>query len=213
MRLENTPDSEKEHPRSIASIRRANTSVRGDGTASSVQENHSTSIGSLCPIASSASEIHLTCSWRAILGQEVVRGEHYLRKIPIAPKSFFGGCPVAGTAEHASTTEHDFSQSPVAMVPFTVKLKNSMLETPVKFTWNWDSSNSHSSSSIELIGTCAETIELGPSEETHVSLEALVTEAGVHDLQNLSIVVHQEGAEDEVYHPTDQWLIHLVDSS
>lgn len=119
---------------------------------------------------------------------------------------------MAGTAEHASTTKHDFSKSPVAMVPFTVKLKNCMLETPVKFTWNWDSSKSHSSSSIELIGTCAETIELGPSEETHVSLEALVTEAGVHDLQNLSIVVHQ-GAEDEVYHPTDQWLIHLVDSS
>ena len=213
MRLENTPDSEKDHPRSIASIRRANTSVRGDGTASVAKENHSTSIGSLCPISSSASEIHLTCSWRAILGQEVVRGEHYLRKIPISNKGFFGGCPVICSVEHASTTSHDFSKTPVAMVPFTMKLKNCMLETPVKFTWSWDSSKSHSYSSVELVGISAETLELGPSEETQVSLEAMVTEAGVHGLQNLTIVVHREGADDEVYHPNDQWLVHVVDSS
>ena len=108
---------------------------------------------------------------------------------------------------------HDFSKTPVAMVPFTMKLKNCMLETPVKFTWSWDSSKSHSYSSVELVGISAETLELGPSEETQVSLEAMVTEAGVHGLQNLTIVVHREGADDEVYHPNDQWLVHVVDSS
>lgn len=214
MRIENTPDSEKEHPRSIASIRRANTSIHSDGLATFERDNHPTSIGSLCRLSTSASQIHLTCSWRAILGQEVVRGEHYLREVQIAPKTFFGGCPVAATAEHASKEEHDFSKMPVAMVPFTLKLTNRMLETPVKFTWSWEAKNS---SALELLGTCAQTIELDPSQETEISLEAMVTEAGVHDLQNLSFVVHREGTHenegDETYSLSEQWLIHLIDSS
>jgi len=209
MRLENTPDSEKEHPRSIASIRRANTS-KGDGTTAVERENHPTSIGSLCPIASSASQIHLTCSWRAILGQEVVHGEHYLRRIPVAPKSFFEGCPVAAKAELPSQTQHDFSETPVAILPFTLKLNNRMLETPVKFTWSWESAPS---SALELMGTCAQTLELNPSQETEISLQAMVTEAGIHDLQKLSFVVHKNGQEDETHHLSEQWLLHMVDSS
>jgi hypothetical protein len=248
MRIANTPDSEKEHPRSISSIRRAaNTSgvVRNDD-GSSPRENHPTSIGSLCPSSSSSStrnasasasasssEIHLTCSWRAILGQAVVRGEHYLRKIPIAPRSFLEGvCPIAARAEHATRTEHDFSKTPVALVPWTMTLKNRMLETPLRFTWSWVESKSksesstqaaqqHSSSCLEPIGTCAQTLELDPTEETEIPLEVLVTEAGVHDLQNLRFVVHRgkdpnnntEEEEDVTYHLSQQWLIHLVDSS
>ncbi len=209
MRLENTPDSEKEHPRSIASIRRANTS-KGDGSTTAERENHPTSIGSLCPMSSSASQIHLTCSWRAIFGQEVVHGEHYLRKIPVAPKSFFGGCPLAAKTELPSQTQHDFSQSPVAILPFTLKLNNRMLETPVKFTWSWESAPS---SALELMGTCAQTLELNPSQETEISLQAMVTEAGVHDLQKLLFVVHKNGQEDETHRLSEQWLLHVVDSS
>ena len=210
MRIENTPDSEKEHPRSIASIRRANTSVKGDGTSALERENHPTSIGSLCPRFLSASQIHLTCSWRAILGQEVVRGEHYLRKLPIAHKASFDGCPVAAKAVHASQTEHDFSQTPVAILPFTLKLDNLMLETPVRFTWSWESAPS---STLELLGTCAQTLELLPSQETEISLQAMVTEPGVHDLQKLSFVVHKGNGKDETHRLSEQWLLHLVDSS
>jgi hypothetical protein len=214
MRIENTPDSEKEHPRSIASIRRSNVSeVRSDGSAVSERENHPTSIGSLCPRASSASQIHLTCSWRAILGQEVVHGEHYLRGIHIAPTAFFQGCPIAAKADHSVREEHNFSEQPVALVPFTLKLNNRMLETPVRFTWAWDSSPTVSSSSLELVGTCAQTLELDPCQETEIPMEVMITEAGVHDLQNLLFVVHRETEEDTTYRLSQEWLIHLVDSS
>ena len=208
--MENTPDGEKEHPRSIASIRRSNVAeVRSDGSSFPRRENHPTSIGRLLPYSSSASHVHLTCSWRAILGQEVVRGQHYLRGIPITPKSVSEGCPISAKAEHATNVEHDFSQKPVAVVPFTLKLTNRLLESPVRFTWAWESSSS--SSSLELIGTCAQTLELKASQETEIHLEVLVTEAGVHDLQNLRFVVHRET--DETYDISQQWLIHLVDTS
>jgi hypothetical protein len=216
MRIENTPDSEKEHPRSIASIRRSNiTEGRNDGSASSERENHPTSIGSLCRNLLSASEIHLTCSWRAILGQEVVHGEHYLRGIPIAPKTFFEGCPIVAHVEHATKVEHDFSKRPAAQVPFTLNLSNRLLESPVRFTWIWESLESPSS--LELMGTCAQTLELDPSEKTDISLEILVTKAGMHNLQNLRFVVHRgtdpDVEEDSTYTLSQQWLIHLVDSS
>ena len=65
MQIENTPENEKNHPRSIASIRRANASeIRDDDTLNSNRiENHPTSIANL---SSSASKIDLVCAWRAI---------------------------------------------------------------------------------------------------------------------------------------------------
>ena len=223
MRIENTPDSEKEHPRSIASIRRANVSDgRGDGddhgSAFAQRESHPTSIGSLCPRSSveDASKIHLACSWRAILGQEVVHGQHCIRGITVAPRTFFGGCPISARAVHASRTEHDFSRAPATIVPVTLTLTNRMLATPVRFTWSWEPLGSPGSSP-DLIGTCAETIELGPSQEVEIPLEFLVTEAGIHDLQNLRFVVHRgtdadpEG--DETHCLSQQWLIHVADAS
>ena len=215
MKIENTPDNEKEHPRSIASIRRANVSEgRNEESVSSTREIHPTSIGSLSPLSSSTSEIHMTCSWRAILGQEVVRGEHHLRGIPIAPKSFFKGCPIAAKVAYPSKVEHDFSQKPVTGVPFTLKLKNRMLETLVKFTWTWESKTL---SSLELIGTCEQMLELAPNQETEISLEVLVTEAGVYNLQNLRIIVHRgsdgNAETDKTFQLPQQWLIHVVDTS
>jgi hypothetical protein len=101
------------HPRSIASIRRANTSDSGgtpDGDPT--KDFHPTSIGKLCPPATSLSKIHVICSWRAILGDEVIHGEHHLRGVSVRPLSFFNGCPVTVTASHPSVIPHDFSKGP-----------------------------------------------------------------------------------------------------
>ena len=113
-RAENEHDG-AQHPRSIASIRRANLSDTVDRDASeshSAIELHPTSIGRLCPPESSASKIHVVCSWRAILGEEVIHGEHHLRGVPIRPVTFFNGCPVSAVASHPSTVSHDFSKGP-----------------------------------------------------------------------------------------------------
>ena len=162
------------------------------------------------------------CSWRAILGQEVVHGEHYIRDIAIRPLTFFQGCPVVATAEHAATMEHDFSHRPAALVPLKLRLKNIMLETPVQFSWAWDASNpqaSSSSSSFELIGTCEQRLELEPKQEVEIPLKVLIPAPGVHDLQVLRFVVHHSGKNgsdqrgDVTHHLSQQWLINLVDSS
>jgi len=230
VRLENIPDGEKEHPRSIHSIRRANTSdLRGDSNSLKI-ENHPTSIGSLCPPSTSDSKIHLTCSWRAILGQEVIFGEHYLRAIPIRPVTFFRGCPIAASAEHASKMEHDFSKSPLARVPIGVTLKNRMLETPVKFSWSWDpmapllSSSSSSFGDFELIGICQQHLELDANAEITIPLEVLIPRAGTYNLQALRFSIdppdgtttatNPNGTNKNVtYHLSHQWLVQLLDST
>ena len=211
IRIENTPDSEKEHPRSIASIRRANTSeIRDDenyGSKSKSDYHHPTSIANLCPPSSSASKIHLICSWRAILGQQVVQGENYLRGIPIRPLTFFRGCPITATVKYASSISHNFSISP-ALVRVEVTLKNRMIETSVKFSMSWTPT-----STFELIGTCEQNLELVASEEVTVPFEALIPKAGVHNLQALKLIVRHEQEEDKIYNLSQQWLINVVDSS
>lgn len=56
--------------------------------------------------------MHIICNWRAILGDEVIRGEHHMRAVSVRPKSFFNGCPVHATASYPSTLVHDFSKGP-----------------------------------------------------------------------------------------------------
>lgn len=207
-RIENTPDGEKEHPRSIASIRRTNTSdIRdNDGLDSKRKENHPTSIANLCPQSSSASKISLICSWRAILGQEVIHGEHYLRGIPIRPLTFFRGCPITAIVDHeVSPILHDFTSGPV-LVPLRVTLKNRMLESSVKFIVSWEPV-----STFELIGTTEQILELQANEEITIPYEALISKAGVHNLQKLRFVIQPHGQQQQ--HKEQQWLIHLIDSS
>ena len=212
IRIENTPDGEKEHPRSIASIRRANIPDIRDNEGSKRRENHPTSIANLCPLSLSASKVNLICSWRAILGQEVVHGDHYLRGIPIRPLTFFRGCPITAIVDHAvSPISHDFSLGP-ALVPMKVTLKNCMLESSVKFSVSWEAT-----STFEVIGTTEQSLELDANEEVTIPFEALVPKAGVHNLQMFRFVVQQHEQQQQkdatTYHLPQQWLIHIVDSS
>lgn len=213
MQIENTPENEKNHPRSIASIRRANASeIRDEDTLNSNRiENHPTSIANL---SSSASKIDLVCAWRAILGQEVVRGEQYLRGIPIHPQTFCQGCPIIATVDHAaSPILHDFSLLGPALVNMVVTLKNRMLETSVKFTLCWEPL-----STFELIGTTEQTLELDGNEDVAIPFQALIQRTGIYNLQVLRFDVQpheQQPQQDETnatsYHLSQQWLIHLVD--
>ena len=206
-RLENTPESEKEQPRSIASIRRANTSETN--ASSNVDEEtasfHPTSVASLFPEDLGASTVHLVCSWRAILGQEVVRGEHHIRRVTVRPLKAFGGCPVSATVSHPSTLSHDFSIGP-AYVPLKVKLSNRLLESPVDFLFSMDPS------SYELIGTKTHRFSLDADEEVSLTLQALISRPGIFDLQALRLLVRQENA-DVSYQLSQQWLVNVKGAS
>jgi hypothetical protein len=211
IRLENLPESEKEHPRSIASIRRANTSdineksYISDSDAGTI-DYHATSIASLFPDELNASIVHLICSWRAILGQEVVRGEHHLRGVSVRPLTFFNGCPIAATVSHPPTVSHDFSKGP-ALVPMKVALRNRMLETPVEFNVSLEPS-----SNFDLIGTKMHSFTLDPSAETLLPLKALIQRAGIYDLQALELTVRQHH-EEVTYQLSQQWLVSVEDAS
>lgn len=156
------------HPRSIASIRRANTAEPSNIPGFDAPELHPTSIGKLCPSETSASKVHLVCSWRAILGDEVIRGEHYLRAFSIRPMTTVKGCPVHATANYPSALCHDFSEGP-AVVSVVVTLRNQLLDAPVSI-----SLVTKVNPSCELIGLDQSHISLEPDETMEVSFDALI---------------------------------------
>jgi hypothetical protein len=205
-RIENAPESEKEHPRSIASIRRANTSDTGSSELDGeMMDCHPTSIASLFPQDLGASMVHLICSWRAILGQEVVRGEHHIRQVMVRPLKAFHGCPVSVTVSHPTTVSHDFGNGP-AYVPLQIRLSNRLLETPVNFLYSLDPS------SCDLIGTKTHCFNLEPNGEVSLSLQALIARPGIFDLQALRLSVRQ-GNEDLSYQFSQQWLVSVKSTS
>ncbi|KAG7348164.1 ER-golgi trafficking TRAPP I complex subunit [Nitzschia inconspicua] len=205
-RLENTPESEKDHPRSIASIRRANTSDVNEGDPDfNTAECHPTSIASLFPTRLGASAVHLVCSWRAILGQEVVRGEHHLRSMRIRPLKSFHGCPVSAIASHPASVTNDFSNGPT-YVPVKVTLRNRLLESPVNFLYFLDPS------SYEFTGLKMQRVELEPDGHIDISFRALISQPGIFDLQSLRLTVRQ-GNEEVTYQLSQQWLVSVSDSS
>jgi hypothetical protein len=52
------------------------------------------------------------CNWRAILGDEVIHGEHHLRGVHVRPLSIFSDCPVSATATYPYAISHDFANGP-----------------------------------------------------------------------------------------------------
>lgn len=207
IRAEHSQDGGGNHPRSIASIRRANT-ADSTGIPDSRDEEalHPTSIGMLCPSETSSSKVHILCNWRAILGDEVIRGEHHMRAVSIRPRTYFKGCPVNATASHPLTLSHDFSKGP-AVVPVSVTLRNRMLETPVNFVVSVDKNPS-----FELIGLDVLLLSLDPSQDIEIPFEALIPKAGIHDLQALQLTVHHDD-QDLPFELPQQWLVHVTDSS
>lgn len=205
-RLENTPDSEKDHPRSIASIRRANTSdVNEEDSDVDRTGCHPTSIASLFPAELGDSMVHLVCSWRAILGQEVVRGEHHIRRMTIRPLRSFHGCPIAATAWHPASIANDFSKGP-AYVPLKLTLRNRMLESPVDFLYSLEPA------SYDLTGIKMHRFDLEPDGRVEISVQALISRPGIFDLQALRLSVRQ-GSEEVTYQLSQQWLVSVSDSN
>lgn len=114
-------------PRSISSIRRANTSDTPDDGSSddySLSERiilHPTSIGKLCPPEKSASEVNIVCSWSAIGNSQeeaMIRGEHHKRGLSVRPISKCKGCPIVPTATYDHSVAHDFKQGPAVSVGY-----------------------------------------------------------------------------------------------
>lgn len=207
-RTENSHDGEQQHPRSIASIRRANTTITETKASEygKAADFHPTSIGKLCPPETSTSRIHVICSWRAILGHEVIRGEHHLRGVPVRPVKFLNGCPIVATARHPSEISHDFSKGPVS-VPGEVTLRNQLLNDPVQFNVSVEEHPT-----FEMIALDMLQLSLEPQGEITIPFEALIPRAGAHDLQALKLTVRRDH-EDIPYPLQQQWFVRVTDTS
>jgi hypothetical protein len=212
VRIENMPDHEKEHPRSIASIRRANTSAIDDNSEVDIEKPncHPTSIARLCPSRWNACKAHLICSWRAILGHQVVHGENHIRNVPIRPltESQLKGNPLVATAAHPAAILHDFSEGKPALVSMSVSVKNVLLETTLEFY-----SVILPKAGFELVGPHMQRFKLGPSKQVELSFNAIIPKSGIHNLQCLQLTVRQQGNVECTYNLSDQWLVRVGNSS
>lgn len=129
------------HPRSLAQIRRAKSSLdssidvsngtQGEtadiGTVDDVAPDiHPTSLASLCPPESSCAKINTICSWRAAgqgEGEDEIRGEHHLTQLLVRPLKKSRGCPVTITAKHPTNVSHNFAKGPVVRMVVGMKCR------------------------------------------------------------------------------------------
>ena len=111
-----TLHGEKDQPRSISSIRRANTSdIKDDDiTESEASELHPTSIGKLCASEFGSPEVHVVCSWTAsdTFQGGVIEGEHHFRGLSVIPTRTCDECPLIATADFPKAISHDFRRGP-----------------------------------------------------------------------------------------------------
>jgi hypothetical protein len=206
------PEHEKEHPRSIASIRRANTSAMDDDSdfGGEHPNNHPTSIATLCPLNWKESKAHLICSWRAILGQQVVHGENHIRNIQIRPstESQLHTNPLVAHADHPVSVVHDFSSGKPALVNMIVSFTNILIDRSLEFFIVVAPK-----AGFELVGPHMQRLTLDPSSELSLPFKTIIPQSGIYNLQCLQVKIRQEGDIDCTYQLSDQWLVRVGDSS
>jgi hypothetical protein len=210
--LEYSDDGEAQ-PRSISAIRRANTSDINKDDNPFTYDNitsdfHPTSIAKLCHSQSSASKVHIICSWTANASStdgEFVRGEHHLRSLSVRPESSVRGCPIVATASYEASHLHDFSQGP-AVVTFAVTFTNKMIKTSIDFEVSIDNTQT-----LEFIGGDCIPMSLKGGEDITIPMQVTIHTPGVHDLQALKLYISLEGAL-QIYKLPPQWLVKVEEA-
>ena len=114
------------HPRSIAQIRRAKSSLSGVESIADTEDEqndqitevgegiaHPTSIAKLCPVDSSKAKLNMVCTWSAVGGgnrTDIVHGQHHFTRLSVRPTTSTRGCPITITCRHPSKVSHDFEK-------------------------------------------------------------------------------------------------------
>jgi len=117
------------HPRSIAQIRRAKSSLSGVDSITDTEDEesdpmtgeeegiaHPTSIAKLCPLDSSKAKLNMVCTWSAVGGgnrTDIVHGQHHFTRLSVRPTTSARGCPITITCRHPSKVSHDFEKGPL----------------------------------------------------------------------------------------------------
>jgi hypothetical protein len=194
---------EDNHPQSIASIRRANTSdLSMPGTESTDNatgsNEHSVSIERLCPPNSVLEKVHLICSWSG--QKESFCGIHHIHGLTVRPQSGNIGCPILVQASHPSLVASDFKLGP-AIVPFKVTLRNRLADSDIHF----EVAVKDEEYNFDFTGPVCYQASLASGEEMSIPMEAQLPSPGVYNLQQLRIKVKHGSVSDHVF--PSQWLV------
>ena len=194
---------EGHQPRSIASIRRANTgelsfaeSAYSESGELLDRTGHCTSIAALCPQEETGASVHIICSWK---GPNLsFRGSHHIRGLAVRPSSGSRECPITLTASHPSSVSNNFDNGP-ANVPLRVTLKN-RVDTPVDLEFAIVTPVTFDFSGPESYKT-----KLGGGEELSIPMRALLPAAGVYNLQRVRLTV--ANGDSASYRFPLQWMV------
>lgn len=200
VRAEAAQGHEGAQPRSIAQIRRANTSTRDSKLGGADDDDgHPTSIVRLLPRETRDSSVCLVCSWRDADGK--VKGAHFIRSLQVRPAKRDKGCPITVTAEYPAEVTTDLDAGP-ASVPLSVKLRNRLVDESVEFKVKLDRDDS-----FDFVGPEVFKSALSGGEELSIPLEALIPATGVYNLQKVKLTVVEGEDESKSYVFPMQWIV------
>jgi len=194
---------ERQHPRSIAQIRRANTSALSGSSQGGVNEvGHPTSIARLCPPSAAEESACLACSWRSEDGR--IMGEHYIRDLSVRPPARASGCPLTVTARHPEVVSADFRRGP-ADVPLEITVRNRLVREPVDFVFAVERPET-----FDFVGPECFKSALSGGEELSIPLRAHIPASGVYNLQRIRLTVDDDDQITYIF--PMQWTVTVNES-
>lgn len=221
MALSKATANVEEKPRSIASIRRANTfntaisSSFGYDSIENVNVNdgkiHPTSIDRLCSADAFDSQlIHIVCSWSDSTNE--FSGIHHIRGLSIVGNRNL--CPITISANHPQEVSNDFKNGP-AIVPLRVTLRNRLAagdvsnSVDVEFTVE-------KPESFDFVTAPQEGYRrnLKGGEELCIPLKAMLPFSGVYNLQQMRLRTFEnkgsstlDQQQPTTYEFSQQWMV------
>ena len=196
-------DDQAAHPRSIADIRRENTSVVSDSESDLMSGStpHATSLLKLIPKTTEDENAVLICNWRS--PDNLINGVHFITGISTIP--FANECPIAVTARYQSTVPGNFQTGPVC-VPFEITFRNRLVKDSVKFAFAADDQTD-----FDLSGATAFESVLSGGECKKVTMTALLHKCGIYNIQMIRITC--KNVQPEPFLFPVQWMVTVLDTA
>jgi len=211
-RIEAENKQQGDHPRSIAQIRRANTSSLSEETdyysSHPLTDQilcHPSSRAALCSSQHSDSEINLICSWKTKGDRQgdIVVGQHHLRHLAVRPQHKTRSCPLTITASFNPSIAHNFETGPLRL-QMEISIRNRLARSTVDFNFHLEGT-----SDFDFIGFSCFRKTLTGGDDLSLPIEALIFRPGLFNLQSVKVTIyHPDGHETPYVFPM-QWIIQI----